>query len=939
MKIRVLSLFLLFCLQSQAQILKNLKNRVVNEGKGKVKSEVRNTVRDQVQNYRSQFDSTDFDYALLLSDNSGLFNIKKKGEFGNRFINLRNISKSIRDLDLSDEENAKVNLEMGQAAFASEKFFFAEQKFKTARYYFEKAYMTNDFGYLKTIANQGLLYTTMGRFSLAEQYTSNALQLRIDKLGETNMAVAASYNNYGVLHYNLGQYNEAEKDFEAALGVIRANKMEAAMPQAIVLNNQAMLFQSVGRFDQAENVLKQSIQVAAKLENKTSRNHLLFISNLALLYQQMGKYAEAEQIYMGLESRFDKSKPEYANFLNNVATLCLLMKRPEKVEDLLKRSANIFKATLTEQSPAYAKVISDLGNFYRYEGRYPEARPMLEQALAIRHNTLNAQHPLYVQSQEDLAILHWKLKNYDLAYGLYHEVMEKSLDFINRFFPPMSEAEKAKYLDVLGPRFERFYNFALEVSATRKDIFNEMLEYRLATKGLLLSSVRKITGSILNSGNEELVNEYRAWIDRKEELTRLYVYSREELLEQSINVDSLERVVNAMEKQLSEKSTDFARLFFSEKAGVTELQSRLGPDEAVVEILRVRKFDQVLNDLSTYVALVVTKDKPQVTPIIIENGRDLETLHFKNYRRSMAGKLIDEVAYQHFWEPIDPALKGKKKLYVSLDGVYNQVSLNTLKKPGADFIISRYDLVLLGNSRDLVTDPVSASTASKRAALIGYPDYGSEQIPELPATKTEVDGIHKLLSSSGYEVDEYIQQTATETNLKSARQISILHIATHGYFLRDVEKTSWPIGVHADNAKDNVLLRSGLMLTGASASAGESASLDSGSNGIITSYEAMNLDLQGTRLVVLSACETGLGEIRAGEGVYGLQRAFLAAGAEAVVMSLWKVNDAATQELMNAFYDLWIKSGDRQQAFRDAQLQLMKKYRQPYFWGAFVMMD
>ena len=247
--------------------------------------------------------------------------------------------------------------------------------------------------------------------------------------------------------------------------------------------------------------------------------------------------------------------------------------------------------------------------------------------------------------------------------------------------------------------------------------------------------------------------------------------------------------------------------------------------------------------------------------------------------------------------------------------------------------------MLLGNSRDLVTDPVSASTASKRAALIGYPDYGSEQIPELPATKTEVDGIHKLLSSSGYEVDEYIQQTATETNLKSARQISILHIATHGYFLRDVEKTSWPIGVHADNAKDNVLLRSGLMLAGASASAGESASLDSSSNGIITSYEAMNLDLQGTRLVVLSACETGLGEIRAGEGVYGLQRAFLAAGAEAVVMSLWKVNDAATQELMNAFYDLWIKSGDRQQAFRDAQLQLMKKYRQPYFWGAFVMMD
>jgi CHAT domain-containing protein/Tfp pilus assembly protein PilF len=940
MKIPVLSLLLLLSFELPAQILKNIKNKVINDGKAKAKAEVRSTMRDQVQNYRAQFDSTDFDYALLLSDNSGLFNVKKKGEFGNKFMNLRNISKSIRDLDLSDEENARVNLEMGQAAFASEKFFFAEQKFNAARHYFEKAYMLNDFGYLKTIANQGLLYTTMGRFSLAEKYTTQALELRQEKLGETNMAVAASFNNYGVLHYNLGQYNEAEKDFEKALSVIRANRMEAAMPQSIVLNNQAMLYQSVGRYDQAEKILLQSIQVATKIENKTSRNLLLFLSNLALLYQQTGKYAEAEKIYMGLESRFDKTKPEYANLLNNVATLCLLMKRPDKVEDLLKRSSNIFRTTLTEESPAYAKVISDLGNFYRYEGRYAEAKPVLERALAIRHSTLNVDHPLYVQSQEDLAILHWKMKNYELAYGFYHDVMEKSLDFINRYFPPMSEAEKAKYLDVLAPRFERFYNFALEAAPFKKGLYLEMLEYRLATKGLLLSSVRKITESILASGNENLVSDYRTWIDRKEELTRLYVYSKEELTEQSINIDSLENVVNVMEKSLSQRSTDFARLYFTAKTGIAELQSKLRGDDAVVEIVRIRRFDQVLNDQSSYVAMVVTKDKPDPAVVLIENGRDLETLHFKAYRRSMINKVNDENSYKHFWEAIENEVKGKKKLYVSLDGVYNQVSLYALKRPGGDYLINQYDIVLLGNSRDLVLNEQSkGSPAAKRATLIGYPDYGSEQIPELPATKTEVDAINQLLKSSGYQVVEYTQQSATETNLKAAKKLAILHIATHGYFLQDVEKASWPIGVHADNARDNVLLRSGLMLTGASESARQSAGLDSSSNGIITSYEAMNLDLQGTSLVVLSACETGLGEIRAGEGVYGLQRAFLVAGAEAIVMSLWKVNDASTQELMNLFYTNWIKSGDKQKAFKQAQLQLMAKYKQPYYWGAFVMME
>jgi CHAT domain-containing protein len=168
----------------------------------------------------------------------------------------------------------------------------------------------------------------------------------------------------------------------------------------------------------------------------------------------------------------------------------------------------------------------------------------------------------------------------------------------------------------------------------------------------------------------------------------------------------------------------------------------------------------------------------------------------------------------------------------------------------------------------------------------------------------------------------------------------VLHIATHGYFLEDVEASGSAFGVQLENATDNPLLRSGLMLAGASKtlSGQHMPNLASNDNGILTAYEAMNMNLEGTNLIVLSACETGLGDIKAGEGVYGLQRAFLVAGADALIMSLWKVDDAATQHLMRNFYTNWIKLGNKQKAFKQAQLQLMTKYKEPFYWGAFVMM-
>jgi CHAT domain-containing protein len=238
------------------------------------------------------------------------------------------------------------------------------------------------------------------------------------------------------------------------------------------------------------------------------------------------------------------------------------------------------------------------------------------------------------------------------------------------------------------------------------------------------------------------------------------------------------------------------------------------------------------------------------------------------------------------------------------------------------------------------------------AYLFGYPDYGisvaernvlvkkerdsqpvyyalalergSNNLSELPGTKTEVENISNLMIAKGWQPEVLIGDKALEETLKDCFKPRVLHIATHGYFQPDATSTQ------------NPLLRSGLMLAGAAQTLDGNKD-DKTEDGILTAYEAMNLNLDNTDLVVLSACETGLGSISNGEGVYGLQRAFRVAGAKTIIMSLWKVDDQATQELMTSFYENWLNTGNKRQSFEIAQQNIKMKYKAPYFWGAFVM--
>ena len=892
---------------------------------------------------KAKLDSVDFQFAISVNENAGLIDVRQKGERLTRGLY------GMKDkADRTPEEVGRDTVDVATQWYTWKMYKLAEGAFIEAKAYLEANNLTGDLSYVKCLSNMALVYMAQGKLTEADGYLTQALQASA-AMGQSSVAYLSNLNSHAKYEQMLGRYNQAEKEFEDALEEVRKKFGDKSLQYAIVLNNKAMLYQNMGRFEEGIALMKQAIATsdaafAKDGKGKNNYDSRRFDANLALMYQMAGRLQEAETTFLAMKKAYERNlasnNQEYGLVLNQLAVLYVEMKKYDQVEPLFKKAQEIFKKKLGEESPTFARSIHDLGVFYRITGKNANAEPLLTNALALREKILSANHPDYIRTKEELAILYWKTQQWDKAYDHYKVVMDKTIDFINHYFPPMSEAEKTKYWDITFPRFQRFYNFAISAAAAKPGIVEDVYDYQTATKALLLNSTNKIKQTILKSGDKAVIQEYLTWLDKKETLARYYSLSKEELAEQKIDLGALEAEANRLERSLSSRSSDFSSGYSAQKVSFKQIRDLLADNEAVVEIIRVRNYDNAFTDDSKYVVLTLTKAMQLPKMTVLDNGGQLETRYAKFYRNAVQQKLDDAYSYEQFWGRFDATLQGKKVVYISPDGAYNQINLNTLKNPAGAFNISRYDITILGNSKDLIgTKSQKAAVAQKNATLLGFPDYGGGNLAPLPGTKVEIDGISKILKTAGYQLNALTQQQASEKNLKAMKGPALVHIATHGYFMQDVAGSDDAFGVHADNAGNNPLLRSGLMLANASKTIGGAATdLESNDNGILTAYEAMNLDLENTRLIVLSACETGLGDVKNGEGVYGLQRAFLVAGADAMVMSLWKVDDTATQELMTNFYTNWVKTGSKQKAFKQAQIQLMTKYKEPYYWGAFVMM-
>jgi CHAT domain-containing protein len=408
-------------------------------------------------------------------------------------------------------------------------------------------------------------------------------------------------------------------------------------------------------------------------------------------------------------------------------------------------------------------------------------------------------------------------------------------------------------------------------------------------------------------------------------------------------LNELGKRIQSLEDELSRKSIGFANITGS--PDLTEIQGKLPNETAIIEFVRYFPLDPALTreecSCEARYAAYVLHENGDVRGVDLGAAEEIEKA-IEIFSSSLASSnapsfQVKESAQQLYdlvMAPVTEALGETTTVFLSPDGALNLIPFEALVDESGQYLVETYQFRYLTSGRDLMRLNNSADITSNPALLVGNPTYGrpgelvtqastraidfdNRIFPTLPGTQAEVDSIASLLP----EAEVYTQTNATEAVVKQQNQPSILHIATHGFF----EPTEEAL---------NPLLQSGLILAGAAAGGQSGADQD----GILTALEVTGMNLRGTQLVVLSACETGLGEVTTGEGIYGLRRAFVLAGSQTQVISLWKVDDIATQELMVNYYDRLLSGTPRDAALRETQLAFLESedYSHPYYWAAFI---
>ncbi|WP_309890016.1 CHAT domain-containing tetratricopeptide repeat protein, partial [Archangium sp.] len=850
-----------------------------------------------------------------------------------------------------------------------------------------------------SLNNLATLYRDQGHYGRAEPLYARALAIRDGALGKDDPKVASSLNNLAILYRDQGQYGRAEPLYERALAIGEGTLGKNHPDVARSLNNLANLYYVQGHYGRAEPLYERALAIREGVLGKDHPDVATSLNNLASLYYVQGQYGRAETLYERAlairEGALGKDHPDVAASLNNLAILYRHQGHYGRAEPLLERALAVMERALGKDHPDVASLLHSLANLYSDQGQYGHAEPLLERALAIWEGALGKDHPDVTISLKDLAVLRFAQHHLAESLSLYERAFFLSEQHLRQEVFGFSEARLTSVLQLLRAEEERLYALA-RAHPDQERIRHLALTAALLRKNRSAEEIAATSRIIyrgLGPEDRETFERLRALRTHRSMLS-LAGPGRRSPENYQQRLKELADQGDALEAELARRSEPLRALHVLPPPAefLERVAAVLPKDGALVEFVayndrpivpRSGTFPNQRPSDVRYLALLLFADGHThifdlgpAAPIDSAASRLRDALASGD----VAYQQDAQAFYKRVFRPLVPLLGKTRRLFLSPDGQLALVPFAALHD-GKRFLVDAFDIIHLTSGKDLLRRPEAQSSA-RSVVVLADPDFGAtptassltqegspamaqrldsverifsalrSELPDtawqrLPGTRKEAEAIKRLFPQAQLLLDG----NATKDALLKLETPGLLHIATHGFFLAApadarLEEAAAPgdtrkvgnLGAIVDagpNRSPDPLLRSGLVLAGGNALAAQSGSSRM-EDSLVTALELAGLDLWGTQLVVLSACDTGRGDVMQGQGVYGLRRALVVAGAETVVTSLWQVNDETTRELMEAYYDNLLAGQGRAEALRRAMRALRQKKPHPKSWAAFI---
>ena len=835
--------------------------------------------------------------------------------------------------------------------------------------------------YALSLDNLGTYYNDLGDYDKAIELGTKALEIREKVLGTEHPDYARSLENIGNYYDYLGDYDKAIELGTKALKIREKVLGTEHLDYAMSLNNLAGHYCELGDYRKAIEIYTQALKIFKKNFGSEHSNYALSLSNIGSCYGELGDYSKAiELCSKAVEIKkkvLGAEHPDYALSLGNIGKYYHDLGDYDKSIEICTQALSIIEKAFGEEHPLYAKLLNTIAANYCDLGDYIKAIELGTKVLEIREKVLGTEHPDYSFSLKALATYYFFSDNYDKSIPYLTEAINIDRNHILSLFTNITTAQRQHFWDTKKHEFSTLLpNFVLKSSNPEYTI-SLYDNSCLFSKGLLLTTETEMHKLIQESGDKKTLQKF-------EELrnTRLWLNSLYEVpaAERSVCTDSLENVAEQQEAELIKISKTYGDFMHNLKITWKDVQGKLGDKDIAIEFL---SFPLLSNDSTIYIALTVKKgyDSPHCITLFEEHQIDNIKKHYKSSETS-----------RFVWLPLAEELNGIENIYFSPSGVLYNIGIESLPdwEDNGNLLNERLNFYRLSSTRELaITEKDHESTGAvvyggikydTDIALMGAPENSRHNILAfnrgfsidslgmrgakwdfLPGTLYEAECIDSVLNASHISVTLITGTDATETSFKalSGAKNRILHIATHGFYWNEIDAELANMNQNlyflqmGDNARsfieDKAMTRSGLLFSGAQNTFNGVEIPNGVDDGVLTANEISQLDLRGLYLLVLSACQTGLGDVT-GEGVFGLQRGFKKAGAKSIIMSLWEVNDAATQDMMTQFYKILSTGKSKHKAFLQAQ-QYVKahdadySYRssrmreeRPHF-AAFIMLD